>query len=172
EAYNHKYPYDWRTKEPTIFRATEQWFASVAGFREQALQAIKQVKWIPAMGENRITAMVAERSDWCISRQRAWGVPIPVFYDCETGEPLLTAETLEHIKMIVAKEGSDAWWQRPVEELLPESYRGNGRRYRKGTDTMDVWFDSGSSWAAVAQARGLGYPVDLYLEGSDQHRGW
>jgi isoleucyl-tRNA synthetase len=172
EPYNHKYPYDWRTKEPTIFRATEQWFASVAGFRELALQAIKTVKWIPAIGENRITAMVSERSDWCISRQRAWGVPIPVFYDEETGEVLLTAETLDHIKAIFAQEGSDAWWQRPVEELLPEQYRRNGRTYRKGTDTMDVWFDSGSSWAAVAKAQGLGYPVDLYLEGSDQHRGW
>lgn len=172
EPYSHKYPYDWRTKEPTIFRATEQWFASVAGFREQALQAIKAVKWIPAVGENRITPMVAERSDWCISRQRAWGVPIPVFYDCETGEPLLTAETLAHVQQIIAAEGSDAWWQRSVEELLPESYRHNGRTYRKGMDTMDVWFDSGSSWAAVVKAQGLGYPADLYLEGSDQHRGW
>ncbi|MEN9229751.1 MAG: isoleucine--tRNA ligase [Thermostichus sp. DG02_5_bins_236] len=172
EPYNHKYPYDWRTKEPTIFRATEQWFASVAGFREQALKAIKQVKWIPAIGENRITPMVAERSDWCISRQRAWGVPIPVFYDEETGDPLLTAETIDHVKTIFAKEGSDAWWTYSVEELLPEKYRNQGRTYRKGMDTMDVWFDSGSSWAAVAKAQGLGYPVDLYLEGSDQHRGW
>ncbi|MGQ9836682.1 MAG: isoleucine--tRNA ligase [Cyanobacteriota bacterium] len=172
EPYPHKYPYDWRTKEPTIFRATEQWFASVAGFREQALKAIKQVKWIPAIGENRITPMVAERSDWCISRQRAWGVPIPVFYDEETGELLLTAETIDHVKAIFAKEGSDAWWRRPVEDLLPEKYRSNGRTYRKGMDTMDVWFDSGCSWAAVAKAQGLGYPVDLYLEGSDQHRGW
>ncbi|GAB4212041.1 MAG: isoleucine--tRNA ligase [Synechococcales cyanobacterium] len=172
EPYQHKYPYDWRTKEPTIFRATEQWFASVAGFRDLALQAIKDVTWIPAIGENRITPMVAERSDWCISRQRAWGVPIPVFYDAETGEPLLTAETIDHIKAIFAAEGSDAWWHRPVAELLPEPYRSNGRSYRKGMDTMDVWFDSGSSWAAVAKAQGLGYPVDLYLEGSDQHRGW
>ncbi len=172
EPYNHKYPYDWRTKEPTIFRATEQWFASVAGFRDLALKAIKEVKWIPAIGENRITPMVAERSDWCISRQRAWGVPIPVFYDEETGDPLLTAETIDHIKAIFAQEGSDAWWKYSVEELLPEQYRNNGRTYRKGMDTMDVWFDSGSSWAAVAKAQGLGYPVDMYLEGSDQHRGW
>ncbi|MGB5897314.1 MAG: isoleucine--tRNA ligase [Geitlerinemataceae cyanobacterium] len=172
EPYPHKYPYDWRTKKPTIFRATEQWFASVEGFRDAALEAISQVQWIPAQGQNRITAMVQERSDWCISRQRSWGVPIPVFYDEETGEPLLNQETITHIQAIIAEKGSDAWWELSVEELLPESYRQNGRTYRKGTDTMDVWFDSGSSWAAVAQQRNLGYPVDIYLEGSDQHRGW
>ncbi|UZQ56349.1 isoleucine--tRNA ligase [Trichothermofontia sichuanensis B231] len=173
EPYVHKYPYDWRTKKPTIFRATEQWFASVAGFRQAALDAIAQVRWIPAQGENRITPMVAERSDWCISRQRSWGVPIPVFYDEETNEPLLNQETIAHVRAIIAERGSDAWWELPVEELLPEAYRRNGRRYRKGTDTMDVWFDSGSSWAAVAKQRPeLTYPVDMYLEGSDQHRGW
>lgn len=173
EPYVHKYPYDWRTKKPTIFRATEQWFASVEGFREKALEAIAAVRWIPAQGENRITPMVAERSDWCISRQRSWGVPIPVFYDDATGEPLLTQETIAYVQAIVAEKGSDAWWELPVEELLPEPYRSNGHRYRKGTDTMDVWFDSGSSWAAVAEQRPeLKYPADMYLEGSDQHRGW
>lgn len=173
EAYAHKYPYDWRTKKPTIFRATEQWFASVAGFREAALKAIAGVKWVPAQGENRITPMVAERSDWCISRQRSWGVPIPVFYDQATGEALLNEETIKHVQGIIAAKGSDAWWEMSVEELLPESYRHNGRSYRKGTDTMDVWFDSGSSWAAVAKQRPeLSYPADMYLEGSDQHRGW
>lgn len=173
EPYQHKYPYDWRTKKPTIFRATEQWFASVEGFREQALGAIASVKWIPAQGENRITPMVADRSDWCISRQRSWGVPIPVFYDEETNEPLLNKETIDHVQQIIAAKGSDVWWELSVEELLPETYRHNGRKYRKGTDTMDVWFDSGSSWAAVAQSRdNLKYPVDMYLEGSDQHRGW
>ncbi len=173
EDYLHKYPYDWRTKKPTIFRATEQWFASVEGFREEALQAIKTVQWIPSQGENRITPMVAERSDWCISRQRNWGVPIPVFYDEETNEPLLNEETIQHIQSIFATKGSDAWWEMSVEELLPESYRSNGRSYRKGNDTMDVWFDSGSSWAAVCQDKeSLKYPVDIYLEGSDQHRGW
>ncbi|GAA6619003.1 isoleucine--tRNA ligase [Scytonema sp. NUACC26] len=173
EAYVHKYPYDWRTKKPTIFRATEQWFASVEGFRDEALKAIASVRWIPAQGENRITPMVAERSDWCISRQRSWGVPIPVFYDEETGEPLLNEETISHVQAIFAEKGSDAWWEMSVEELLPEKYRNNGRSYRKGTDTMDVWFDSGSSWAAVAEQRWqLRYPVDMYLEGSDQHRGW
>lgn len=173
EPYQHKYPYDWRTKKPTIFRATEQWFASVEGFRDEALKAISNVQWIPAQGENRITPMVADRSDWCISRQRNWGVPIPVFYDEETNEPLMTEETINHIRDIFAVKGSDAWWEMSVEELLPESYRNNGRKYRQGFDTMDVWFDSGSSWCAVAQHRSeLGYPVDLYLEGSDQHRGW
>ncbi|MEN9567237.1 MAG: hypothetical protein RLZZ69_2433 [Cyanobacteriota bacterium] len=172
EEYAHKYPYDWRTGKPTIFRATEQWFASVAGFREQALKAISEITWIPAQGEKRITPMVSDRSDWCISRQRSWGVPIPVFYDRETNQPLLTAETINYVREIIAEKGSDAWWELSVEELLPESYRNNGRTYRKGTDTMDVWFDSGSSWAAVAKGRNLKYPVDMYLEGSDQHRGW
>lgn len=173
EAYSHKYPYDWRTKKPTIFRATTQWFASVAGFREIALQSIEAVTWIPAVGKNRITPMVAERSDWCISRQRAWGLPIPVFYDSETGEPLLTAETISYVQEIVRRHGSDAWWELSTEELLPESYRNNGQTYRKETDIMDVWFDSGSSWAAVLETRPeLHYPADLYLEGSDQHRGW
>ncbi|MEM7725036.1 MAG: isoleucine--tRNA ligase [Cyanobacteria bacterium P01_A01_bin.45] len=173
EPYAHKYPYDWRTKKPTIFRATAQWFVSVDGFRDVALEEIAKVKWIPAQGENRITPMVSDRSDWCISRQRSWGVPIPVFYDEENGEPLMTEETITHVQKIIAQKGSNAWWELSVEELLPENYRNNGKQYRKGMDTMDVWFDSGSTWAGVADEREeLGYPVDMYLEGSDQHRGW
>ncbi len=173
EPYAHKYPYDWRTKKPVIYRATEQWFASVKGFVGEAIAAIDTVKWIPAQGKNRITSMVSERSDWCISRQRSWGVPIPVFYDEETGEPLMTQETIAHVQAIVAEKGSDAWWEMSVEELLPAAYRNDGKTYQKGTDTMDVWFDSGSSWASVVQQRtGLTYPAEIYLEGSDQHRGW
>jgi isoleucyl-tRNA synthetase len=172
EAYQHKYPYDWRTKKPVIFRATRQWFASVAGFRDAALKAISEVTWIPAQGENRIRPMVSERSDWCISRQRSWGVPIPVFYDEATEQPLIDADTIAHVQAIIAEHGSDAWWEMSVAELLPEKYRNDGNSYRIGTDTMDVWFDSGSSWASVVKARGLSYPADLYLEGSDQHRGW
>ncbi len=176
EDYAHKYPYDWRTKKPVIVRATTQWFASVAGFRDQALAQIEQVQWLPASGQNRITAMVSERSDWCISRQRSWGLPIPVFYDDQTGEPLLNTETTAHIQKLFAEKGSDAWWELTTEELLPETYHNNGHSYRRGFDTMDVWFDSGSSWAAVLGKRifttETNYQADLYLEGSDQHRGW
>ena len=173
EPYSHKYPYDWRTKKPVIYRATEQWFASVKGFVGEALAAIDEVKWIPAQGQNRITAMVSERSDWCISRQRNWGVPIPAFYEEETGEPLMTKETIAHVQAIVAEKGSDAWWEMGVADLLPEPYRSNGKTYVKGMDTMDVWFDSGSSWASVVKQReGLDFPAEIYLEGSDQHRGW
>lgn len=173
ESYSHRYPYDWRTKKPVIYRATEQWFASVDGFREQAMQAIAEVRWIPAQGENRIKAMVSERSDWCISRQRSWGVPIPVFYHKDTREVLVNADTIAHIQSIFAEKGSDAWWELDVADLLPEPHRQDAAQYEKGMDTMDVWFDSGSSWAAVANRRDeLTYPVDIYLEGSDQHRGW
>ncbi|XVE67578.1 hypothetical protein DITRI_Ditri08aG0171600 [Diplodiscus trichospermus] len=173
ESYEHKYPYDWRTKKPTIFRATEQWFASVEGFLQAAMDAIGHVKWIPAQAENRISAMTSSRSDWCISRQRTWGLPIPVFYHVTSKEPLMKKETIDHIRSIIAQKGSDAWWYMPVEDLLPEQYRDKASEYEKGTDTMDVWFDSGSSWAAVLGKRdGLSFPADLYLEGTDQHRGW
>lgn len=174
EDYGHKYPYDWRTKKPTIFRATDQWFASVEGFREDALRAVDTVQWIPEVGKNRITSFVNGRGDWCISRQRSWGVPIPVFYDRETGnEVLLDKDTLSHIQSIFAEHGSNAWWTMDESELLPPGRRDEAHLWKKGTDTMDVWFDSGSSWAGVAKARDeLQYPADLYLEGSDQHRGW
>ncbi|XP_017971448.1 PREDICTED: isoleucine--tRNA ligase, chloroplastic/mitochondrial [Theobroma cacao] len=173
ESYEHKYPYDWRSKKPTIFRATEQWFASVEGFRQAAMDAIGHVKWIPEQAENRISAMTSSRSDWCISRQRTWGLPIPVFYHVTSKEPLMNKETIDHIKSIIAQKGSDVWWYMKVEDLLPDKYCNKASEYEKGTDTMDVWFDSGSSWAAVLGKRGsLSFPADLYLEGTDQHRGW
>ncbi|KAK4265762.1 hypothetical protein QN277_026775 [Acacia crassicarpa] len=173
ESYEHKYPYDWRTKKPTIFRATEQWFASVEGFRHAATSAIGNVKWFPPQAENRISAMTSGRNDWCISRQRTWGVPIPVFYHLQSREPLMNEETIEHIRSIIAQKGSDAWWYMTVEDLLPAKYHDKAAEYEKGTDTMDVWFDSGSSWAAVlAKRSGLSLPADVYLEGTDQHRGW
>jgi isoleucyl-tRNA synthetase len=132
------------------------------------------VQWVPDVGKNRIKSFVDGRGDWCISRQRSWGVPIPVFYDRESGtEFLLDEHTLDHIQTLFAKHGSDCWWTMDESELLPEIYRANSSKWKKGTDTMDVWFDSGSSWAGVAQTRGeLAYPADVYLEGSDQHRGW
>jgi isoleucyl-tRNA synthetase len=135
---------------------------------------IFQVQWVPEVGKNRINSFVVGRGDWCISRQRSWGVPIPVFYDKETGnDVLLNEDTLAHIKAIFQEHGSDAWWTMDEKDLLPQKYRDEADKWKKGTDTMDVWFDSGSSWAGVAKEREeLAYPADLYLEGSDQHRGW
>jgi len=171
--YEHKYPYDWRTKKPTIFRATEQWFASVEGFREKALSAIEDVTWLPESGKNRIDSMVRDRGDWCISRQRTWGLPIPVFYEKDGKEILLNKETISHIADLFITHGSDVWWEYKVSQLLPPTYLNQADRWQKGTDTMDVWFDSGSSWASViSKKNNLNYPADLYLEGSDQHRGW
>ena len=173
ESYSHRYPYDWRTKKPTIFRATEQWFASIDGFREEAMLAIEKTNWLPLSGRNRIESMVGDRGDWCISRQRIWGVPIPVFYEKNGKNILLNEETLEHIHNLISHYGSDIWWQLDESELLPSAYSSEADRWRKGTDTMDVWFDSGSSWEGVCNSsENLNYPADLYLEGSDQHRGW
>ncbi|MBR6163294.1 isoleucine--tRNA ligase [bacterium] len=174
----HSYPHCWRCKHPVIYRATPQWFVKVDKFRDKALEAIKGVKWIPASGENRIGNMVADRTDWCISRQRAWGVPIPVFYCEDCGEVICTDETIESIAKIFEKESSDAWVNHSAEELLPQGFKCPkcGKTHlRKEKDIMDVWFDSGISWRAVVEERAeeLGHtPVELYLEGSDQHRGW
>jgi isoleucyl-tRNA synthetase len=172
----HQYPHDWRTKKPIIFRATEQWFASVDGFRQEMLEAIKRVKWTPAWGEVRMHNMIADRGDWCISRPRIWGVPLPIFYCESCGEPHITDETIEHIAGLFEKEGSSAWYAKDVSELLPPNQKCGkcgGERFRKETDTMDVWFDSGSSHVAVlTQREDLHWPADIYLEGSDQYRGW
>ncbi|QOR68490.1 isoleucine--tRNA ligase [Cytobacillus suaedae] len=171
----HSYPHDWRTKKPTIFRATAQWFASIKDFRSELMDAVKETKWVPAWGETRLFNMVRDRGDWCISRQRAWGVPIPVFYG-ENGTPIITDETIDHVSNLFREHGSNVWFEREAKDLLPEGFTHesspNGT-FTKEQDIMDVWFDSGSSHQAVLVERDdLQRPADLYLEGSDQYRGW
>ncbi|MCT6903384.1 MAG: class I tRNA ligase family protein, partial [Lactobacillus sp.] len=173
--FTHSYPHDWRTKKPVIYRATTQWFASVAKFRQQILDQIDQVKFTPSWGQLRLHNMIKDRGDWVISRQRAWGVPLPIFY-AEDGTAIVTPETIEHIAQIFAKEGSNAWYKKTAKELLPEGFTSehspNGK-FTKEKDILDVWFDSGSSHQAVMAKRpDLKFPCDLYLEGSDQYRGW
>ncbi len=174
----HSYPHCWRCKKPVIYRATPQWFVKVDKFRKETLDAIHNVKWIPSSGENRIGNMVESRTDWCISRQRAWGVPIPIFYCEDCGEVICTDETIENVAKIFEKESSDAWVKYTAEELLPQGFvcpKCGKSHFRKEKDIMDVWFDSGVSWRSVVEKRAdeLGHtPVDMYLEGSDQHRGW
>lgn len=177
ENIRHQYAHCWRCKNPIIYRATEQWFASVDGFREEALNAIaNDVQWIPSWGEARIHNMVADRHDWCISRQRVWGVPIPIFYCEDCNEHMVNDDTINAVADLFAKEGSDAWWAHSAEEILPQGTKCpkcGGTHFRKESDIMDVWFDSGSSHAAVCKTRPeLAWPADMYLEGSDQHRGW
>ena len=169
----HSYPHDWRTKKPVIFRSTPQWFASIDPIKNDILDAIKGVNWSPKWGEIRISNMIADRHDWCISRQRVWGVPIPVFY-AENGEAILDQEVLAHIADLFNEYGSNVWFEREAKDLLPEGYTHPGSpngEFKKETDIMDVWFDSGSSHKLL-ERRGLSYPADLYLEGSDQYRGW
>ncbi|MEN6349784.1 MAG: isoleucine--tRNA ligase [Syntrophomonas sp.] len=172
----HQYPYCWRCKNPIIYRATEQWFASIDGFRQEALEAIDSVKWIPAWGRDRIYNMVRDRGDWCISRQRTWGVPIPIFYCEGCGEAVINDDTIERVSKLFAEYSSDIWFAREAAELLPEGFKCDkcgGEKFRKETDIMDVWFDSGSSHMAVLETHpDLSWPADMYLEGSDQHRGW
>lgn len=169
----HSYPHDWRTKKPVIFRATPQWFASIDPIKDQILEEIKKVTWNPKWGDIRISNMIKDRHDWCISRQRAWGVPIPIFYT-ENEEAILDQNVFIHIAELFGKYGSNIWFLKDAKELLPEGYTHpdspNGI-FRKETDIMDVWFDSGSSYRLL-QRRGISYPADLYLEGSDQYRGW
>jgi len=175
---SHSYPHCWRCKKPVIFRATEQWFVSMEkeSLRQMALDAIDQVRWIPPWGKDRIRGMLESRPDWCISRQRSWGVPIPAVYCKGCNEAVLTQALCEHVAAIFEKEGSDAWYIRRLEELLPADFKCpqcGGKDFTREEDILDVWFDSGVSWASVVERDPrLGGKADLYLEGSDQHRGW
>lgn len=172
----HQYPHCWRCKNPVLFRATDQWFCSVDDFKDDAIKAIDEVEWIPGWGKDRITSMVRERKDWCISRQRKWGVPIPIFYCEECGEPLIDKEAMLAVADLFGKEGSNAWFTHTAEEILPKGKKCSKcgcTSFTKEKDIMDVWFDSGSSHAAVLKNRPyLKWPADLYLEGADQYRGW
>lgn len=175
EVINHSYPFDWRTKKPIIWRAVPQWFASVSKFRQDILDEIDNTKFYPSWGHTRLFNMIRDRGDWVISRQRAWGVPLPIFY-AEDGTAIMTKEVTDHIADLFENEGSIIWWERDAKDLLPEGFTHPGSPngiFEKETDIMDVWFDSGSSWNGVMNAREeLAYPADLYLEGSDQYRGW
>ncbi len=170
----HSYPHDWRTKKPVIFRATAQWFASIESIKDRMIEEINNITWFPKWGELRMTNMVKDRKAWCISRQRTWGVPIPVFYN-EDGTSILDKDVINHVASIVLKEGTNAWYIKTAKELLPEGYTNpaspNGL-FTKETDILDVWFDSGTSHQGGMEDFGLPYPSDLYLEGSDQYRGW
>lgn len=170
----HSYPHCWRCKHPVIYRATSQWFASVDGFRKEALEAIKGVKWYPAWGEERITKMIEDRNDWCISRQRTWGVPLPIFYCKECEKEYVTEESLEKIQNLVKEHGTNIWYELSEKELMPEGAKCSEcgcTEFKKETDIMDVWFDSGSTHESVLAERGLP-EANMYLEGSDQYRGW
>ncbi|KAF8317206.1 isoleucyl-tRNA synthetase [Clavulina sp. PMI_390] len=194
-SYKHRYPYDSRTNKPMIIRATSQWFADVGAIKQQALDALSDVTFHPASARVRLEAFVRERSEWCISRQRVWGSPIPSLHDVRTGEAVLTAESMDHIVSILEQKGPAYWWTGPVEDFVPPSLQSSGREFKKGTDTIDVWFDSGSSWTMLdsllesdttvgetplrASSPGpASHPpirvrrADVCLEGSDQHRGW
>ncbi|MBE7048860.1 MAG: isoleucine--tRNA ligase [Ruminococcaceae bacterium] len=172
----HQYPHCWRCHDAIVYRAAEQWFASVDSIKDEAVRAIQNVTWIPKWGEDRITGMVQDRSDWCISRQRTWGVPIPIFYCAECGKELINNDTIKAVSSLFSEKGSNAWYELPAEEILPAGtvcpVCGH-THFTKEKDIMDVWFDSGSSHTAVLEVKeGLHFPADLYLEGNDQYRGW
>ncbi len=178
ESMSHSYPHCWRCQNPVIFRATEQWFASIDKnqVRQKALQAINDVEWVPSWGKERIYGMVENRPDWCLSRQRSWGVPIVAFYCRECGEMILDQNIIEHVSSIFSQKSSDAWYFLPEKDLLPPGFscpQCQSKEFKREEAILDVWFDSGVSWSAVCENNPrLGVPVDLYLEGSDQHRGW
>lgn len=175
EPLKHSYPFDWRTKKPIIFRATDQWFVSIEKMRQNILDALEDVKYHPEWGKVRLRNMIKDRGDWVISRQRVWGVPLPIFY-AEDGTPIMEEETINHVADLFRKYGSNVWFERDAKDLLPEGYTNEHSphgKFTKETDIMDVWFDSGSSHQGVLAERDyLTYPADLYLEGSDQYRGW
>ena len=171
----HSYPHCWRCKHPIIFRATPQWFCSVDSFKEEAVKACENVRWLPAWGQERMASMIRERADWCISRQRRWGLPIPVFYCSDCGKPVCTDESIESVAAIFEEHGSNAWFEREAEELLPQGFKCphcGGVHFTKETDTLDGWFDSGSThFAAMKRDQGF-WPANMYMEGGDQYRGW
>lgn len=175
EPLKHSYPFDWRTKKPIIFRATDQWFVSIEKMRQDILNALENVQYFPDWGKVRLRNMIKDRGDWVISRQRVWGVPLPIFY-AEDGTPILEEATINHVADLFRKYGSNVWFERDAKDLLPEGYTNEHSahgKFKKETDIMDVWFDSGSSHQGVLAERDyLTYPADLYLEGSDQYRGW
>nr|CAG4709686.1 unnamed protein product [Naegleria fowleri] len=175
EDYSHRYPYDWRTKKPILIRMTEQWFAELKDLKHRAKEFIDEtIEMIPNTGRNRLKAFIESRDEWCISRQRTWGVPIPVFYRRRNSSPeeeyLATSESIGYVIDLIEQHGTDYWFEKSEDELLAPPYRNQG--WKKGTDTLDVWFDSGTTWFSVMKASGIPLPVDVYLEGSDQHRGW
>ncbi len=176
EVFTHSYPHCWRCKSPIIFRATPQWFCSVESFKDAAVEACENVRWMPAWGKDRMIAMIRDRADWCISRQRRWGLPIPVFYCKDCGKPVCTPETIEHVSKLFAEHGSNVWFANEAENLIPEGLacpHCGGKGFTKETDTLDGWFDSGSTHiASLRRDTPENWPADLYLEGADQYRGW
>ena len=171
----HSYPHCWRCKQPIIFRATPQWFCSVDSFKEEAVAACENVRWLPAWGKERMAAMIRERADWCISRQRRWGLPIPVFYCDDCHKPVCNEESIDAVAKLFEKEGSNAWFDRPAADILPEGFtcpHCGGKHFTQETDTLDGWFDSGSTHVAAMQRDQGFWPADMYIEGGDQYRGW